>query len=291
MSLDISINKSSGIYTLAGINLDTLDLDKTFNCGQAFRWKKVDALPGYIAYKGFIKNKLTIITYNLLKRELYTNYTGDIADVISYFNLDLDYDRIMSGIKLDEYSQKAYNYGKGIRILHQDLWETIVTFIISQRNKVEKIAASVERICETFGELDTVIINNNEYTDYKFPTPEEIYLKIDKIYDIGLGYRADYINRLVVDIVEGRNDILDTSEELDTLTIDCKLQNIYGIGPKVSNCILLFAFNKYDAFPVDTWINRVITNEFKGNLDIDRFGKYAGIIQQFLFYYAKYGAV
>ena len=291
MSLDISINKSSGIYTLAGINLDTLDLDKTFNCGQAFRWKKVDALPGYIAYKGFIKNKLTIITYNLLKRELYTNYTGDIADVISYFNLDLDYDRIMSGIKLDEYSQKAYNYGKGIRILHQDLWETIVTFIISQRNKVEKIAASVERICETFGELDTVIINNNEYTDYKFPTPEEIYLKIDKIYDIGLGYRADYINRLVVDIVEGRNDILDTSEELDTLTIDCKLQNIYGIGTKVSNCILLFAFNKYDAFPVDTWINRVITNEFKGNLDIDRFGKYAGIIQQFLFYYAKYGAV
>lgn len=291
MSLDISINKSSGIYTLAGINLDTLDLDKTFNCGQAFRWKKVDALPGYIAYKGFIKNKLTIITYNLLKRELYTNYTGDIADVIRYFNLDFDYDRIMSGIKLDEYSQKAYNYGKGIRILHQDLWETIVTFIISQRNKVEKIAASVERICETFGELDTVIINNNEYTDYKFPTPEEIYLKIDKIYDIGLGYRADYINRLVVDIVEGRNDILDTSEELDTLTIDCKLQNIYGIGPKVSNCILLFAFNKYDAFPVDTWINGVITNEFKGNLDIDRFGKYAGIIQQFLFYYAKYGAV
>ena len=291
MSLDISINESSGIYTLAGINLDTLDLDKTFNCGQVFRWKKIDALPGYIAYKGFIKNKLTIITYNLLKRELYTNYTGDIADVISYFNLDLDYDRIMSGIKLDEYSQKAYNYGKGIRILHQDLWETIVTFIISQRNKVEKIASSVERICETFGELDTVIINNNEYTDYKFPTPEEIYLKIDKIYDIGLGYRADYINRLVVDIVEGRNDILDTSEELDTLTIDCKLQGIYGIGPKVSNCILLFAFNKYDAFPVDTWINKVITNEFKGNLDIDRFGKYAGIIQQFLFYYAKYGAV
>lgn len=291
MSLAISINESSGIYTLAGINLDTLDLDKTFNCGQAFRWKKIDALPGYIAYKGFIKNKLTIITYNLLKRELYTNYTGDIADVIRYFNLDLDYDNIMSGIKLDEYSQKAYNYGKGIRILHQDLWETIVTFIISQRNKVEKIASSVERICETFGELDNVIINSNEYTGYKFPTPEEIYLKIDKIYDIGLGYRADYINRLVVDIVEGRNDILDTSEELDTLTIDCKLQSIYGIGPKVSNCILLFAFNKYDAFPVDTWISKVITNEFKGNLDINRFGKYAGIIQQFLFYYAKYGAV
>ncbi|MBO5388304.1 MAG: hypothetical protein J6A59_09220 [Lachnospiraceae bacterium] len=291
MSLNVDINKSSGIITIREIEMDTLDLDKTFNCGQAFRWKKINALPGYIAYKGFINNKLTIITYNLLKRELCAKYDGDVADIIKYFNLDLDYNKIISEIELDEYSQKAYNYSKGIRILHQDLWETIVTFIISQRNRVEKIANSVERLCETFGELDIILINNREYKGYKFPTPQEIYTKKSELYTIGLGYRAEYIDRLVQDIVEGKNNILNTSEEVDKITLDYKLQSIYGIGPKVSNCILLFAYNKYEAFPIDTWIGKVITNEFKGNLDITKFGKYAGIIQQFLFYYAKYGTV
>lgn len=284
----MKIEKDGEFVIIQNISTDILDLDKTFNCGQAFRWKRLESDDRFIRYMGYIKNKLTIICHDIINNKLYLKYSEKEADIIEYFNLELDYDNIVNSLELDDFSRKAYEKSKGIRILHQDLWETIITFIISQRNRVERIAKSVELISEAFGKAVYIEIDGNKYKGYSFPTPEEIYRYKEKLYELGLGYRADYIYKLVSDIVNGKNHILDLDSSKDTKYIDIELQKIHGIGPKVSNCILLFAYNKYDAFPIDTWINKVITEQYGGYLDLNRFNNYGGIIQQFWFYYAKY---
>lgn len=285
----ITLSNENGLTIIRGLTKEDLDLDKTFNCGQCFRWQQIEKS----IYQGVLNDKLTLITSSVLENGEYiiaTTYPyNDLQDIIDYFNLRLDYDELLKLIKLDDFAYKAVQYGKGIRILHQDLWETIITFIISQRNRVERIANSVELLANTFGSKATLELNNKKYESYKFPRPEEVYKDKEKLFDLGLGYRAEYIYNLVCDIVEKRNNILERkTSKLSTAELDMILQSVKGIGPKVSNCILLFGYNRYDAFPKDTWIKKIEDTIYGRDINPSVYGNYAGLIQQYMFYYMKY---
>lgn len=285
----ITLSNENGLTIIRGLTKEDLDLDKTFNCGQCFRWQQIEKS----IYQGVLNDKLTLITSSVLENGEYiivTTYPyNDLQDIIDYFNLRLDYDELLKLIKLDDFAYKAVQYGKGIRILHQDLWETIITFIVSQRNRVERIANSVELLANTFGSKVTLELNNKKYESYKFPRPEEVYKDKEKLFNLGLGYRAEYIYNLVCDIVEKRNNILERkTSKLSTAELDMILQSVKGIGPKVSNCILLFGYNRYDAFPKDTWIKKIEDTIYGRDINPSVYGNYAGLIQQYMFYYMKY---
>lgn len=286
---NITLSNENGLTIIRGLTKEDLDLDKTFNCGQCFRWQQI----GKSIYQGVLNDKLTLITSSVLENGEYiiaTTYPyNDLQDIIDYFNLKLDYNELLKSIKLDDFAYKAVQYGKGIRILHQDLWETIITFIISQRNRVERIANLVEILSSTFSSKVTLELNNKKYESYKFPRPKEVYKDKEKLFNLGLGYRAEYIYNLVCDIVEERNNILDRkTSKLSTAELDMILQSIKGIGPKVSNCILLFGYNRYDAFPKDTWIKKIENTIYGRDINPSVYGNYAGLIQQYMFYYMKY---
>ena len=193
----------------------------------------------------------------------------------NYFDLQTNYEKIKNDIKKfnDPYLNEAIKYGFGIRILHQDLWEMIVSFIISQRNNIPRIKSTIDKIC-------------NPYDGF-FPSPEDLvkYSELDFI-NLGLGYRSKYIFDISRSILDGKLN-LSTLKNLSTEESINYLKTFNGIGIKVANCIALFGLYKIDAFPIDVWIQRIIDKKYNGNFSIDKFKGYAGIVQQYMFFYQK----
>jgi len=217
-----------------------------------------------------------------------------------YFDLETDYDTYIRAIDpTDDYLSKAAAFGSGIRILNQDLWEMIITFIISQQKTIPAIRALVEALSEKYGtrcEHDTF---------YAFPTPEELNrASLDDLLALKLGYRAKYIKRTCEDVCSGKLDLdrlrgLNYADSMETL-LSC-----YGIGVKVANCICLFGLHHIGAFPVDTWIKKILLREYApkskctGHVPESRlyealieenFSKYpgfAGVLQQYIFFYER----
>ncbi|MDR1375471.1 MAG: hypothetical protein LBJ45_01510 [Holosporaceae bacterium] len=193
-----------------------------------------------------------------------------------YFDLGRDYGKIKANIQAtsDPYLTTAVNYGYGIRILQQDLWETIVTFLISQQNSIPRIKNIVAKLCEPYG--------------YQFPTATMLskYTE-DDFLALGLGYRARYLRSIVKAVVDGVLN-LDELKTMDFFNAISFLKRFDGIGDKVANCIALFGLHQMDAFPVDTWIERVIDEQYGRNFDKSRFPGYAGIVQQYMFFYQRY---
>ena len=172
-------------------------------------------------------------------------------------------------------------YGRGIRILRQDGWEALCSFIISQNNNIPRIKKIIENMSKTFGEK----IGDDLYA---FPTAKALYeAGEDKIFELKTGFRAKYIYDAAKKVANGEIDLslIDKMPTKDALEY---LMQIKGVGLKVASCALLFGFNKTDAFPVDVWVKRVLEKYYPNGLDLDNLGDYAGMIQQYLFYYERY---
>ena len=193
-----------------------------------------------------------------------------------YFDMQRDYGEIKAKIKAigDNYLINAVNFGYGMRILNQDLWEVIVSFIISQQNNIPRIKGIIKRLCAPYNS--------------RFPSPNELvkYSEEDLV-KIGLGYRARYVHNIAIAVVEGQLSF----QKLKSLSYEdavSYLKTFDGIGKKVANCIALFGLRKLEAFPIDVWINRILQNQYNGEFDVGLFPGYAGIVQQYMFYYERY---
>ena len=210
----------------------------------------------------------------------------------NYFDLSRDYRAIVSSAKEQGgIIARACQLGKGVRILNQNRAEALFSFIVSQNNNIPRIKGIIERLCAGAG--NKRVFHGEEY--YTFPTAEELSAKpLSFFQEIGLGYRAEYIKRLADDFSEVFNE-----KEFDSLTTaDLKkhLVGIYGVGPKVADCVSLFGFHRSDSFPVDTWIEKVYREDMKGALTdrakiadecVLKFGANAGYFQQYLFYFKR----
>lgn len=200
-----------------------------------------------------------------------------------YFDLDTDYAGIIESIDTaDPYLAAAAAFGKGIRILRQDLWEMIVSFIISQQNNIRRIRKCVSLLCEKYGEEKTAD-NGAEY--YDFPTPQALAdAKLEDLYACNLGYRSRYIYETANSVRRGDVD-LDRLPQMDYLTAREELLKLCGVGGKVADCVCLFALHKTEAFPKDTHINKVLAARYPDGFPFERYGNYSGILQQYIFYY------
>lgn len=201
------------------------------------------------------------------------------ASFLPYFDLDRDYGEIIDSFSGDAAISKAAVSGGGIRIFRQDPWETIVSFIISANNNIPRIKKIINSLCRLLGE------ESNGF--YSFPTPEAILnAGLDGLAPIRAGFRTKYIIDAASRVVSGEVD-LDRIAVCGYDAALAELKRIKGIGDKVANCVLLFGFGYYEAFPVDVWVKRVIGKYYDDSFDPKSLGKYAGIAQQYLFYYER----
>ena len=190
-----------------------------------------------------------------------------------YFDLKTDYSDFAKLAVGDEYLTAAVKYGYGIRILRQDLWEMIISFVISQQNNIPRIKSLIRKLCEPYGE--------------RFPTQYELAEhSVEYFKNLGFGYRSEYLYRIAQDISSGRFD-LDKLRNMQYPDAIRYLLKLHGVGIKVANCIALFGLYKTEAFPVDVWIQRIITRHYNGAFNYKKFGQYAGIIQQYMYFYER----
>ncbi len=264
---------------------------KTFDCGQCFRFDEVPS-EHECEVRGVAYGKhLTIIQDVPGEFTIIGSDSADFDDIWRrYLALDTDYDEIDSSIisAFPEGSPErahmtaARDTSLGIRILRQDPWETLCSFIVSQNNNIPRIKKIIRAMSEAYGER----IDGTE--EYSFPTAEALAeAGVDAIFALRTGFRAKYIHDCAVKCASGTLDydhIIACEDYNESATA---LEAVNGVGPKVAACALLFGFGKTEAFPIDVWIKRVIANRFPSGLDPKVFGKYAGIAQQYLFYYER----
>jgi N-glycosylase/DNA lyase len=279
------------------LEVDCFNLKYTLECGQCFRWKEINKNE----YVGVIKDRVVKIKQVDNKLIIKSNNNENLEDVIKkYFDLDVYYKVIENKIsKIDDNVKKAVKNTTGIRILNQDFFETLLSYIISANNNIPRISKSVNLISEKYGKK--IIFENDEY--YLFPAPEDLKKVTEEEFKkCGVGFRARYLKHVVEDILNNKLDIKEI-ENTSTAELKKKLLTIMGVGPKVADCILLFSCKRYDVFPIDVWVERVMTNLYfkeygrsmkkKEILEYadKHFGKEAGIVQQHLFYNVREGLI
>lgn len=273
-------------------NQESFKLKDIFDCGQCFRWNKQE--DG--SYIGVIKNAVIKVKEEKNKIVFYGESDDNFEKTIrSYFDLDTNYTEYKDVLsKIDEHLYESIKFGEGIRILQQDLWECIISFIISANNNIPRIKKIIERLSLNYGKK--IIFDGKEY--YEFPTPEELSkASVEDLRNLGLGFRDKRIYNTTKMIIEKTVD-LDEIKKLETTDLMREeLLKLDGVGPKVADCILLFALKRFDVFPIDVWVRRVMNdlyihneNEEKVNkkelqkLAKEKFGDLSGLAQQYLFY-------
>lgn len=277
-------------------NAKSFELKDIFDCGQCFRWNKESDE----SYTGVFKQN--VINVKKQGQDVYFKgiCSGDIKNVVTYyFDLERDYENIKKNLsKVDINMKTSIEYGKGIRILNQDLWETIISFIISANNNIPRIKGIIEKLSKTYG--NEIIWNNNKY--YTFPSVNQLKdVTIEQYRKLGLGFRDIRLYETTQMILNKEIDLEYLKEEKDTLKVREELLKLSGVGPKVADCILLFSeLKRFDVFPIDVWVRRVMNdlyikeeNEEKvskkkiENLAKEKFGNLSGIAQQYLFYWRR----
>ena len=277
-------------------NAKSFELKDIFDCGQCFRWNKESDE----SYTGVFKQN--VINVKKQGQDVYFKgiCSGDIKNVVTYyFDLERDYENIKKTLsKVDINMKTSIEYGKGIRILNQDLWETIISFIISANNNIPRIKGIIEKLSKTYG--NEIIWNNNKY--YTFPSVNLLKdVTIEQYRKLGLGFRDIRLYETTQMILNKEIDLEYLKEEKDTLKVREELLKLSGVGPKVADCILLFSeLKRFDVFPIDVWVRRVMNdlyikeeNEEKvskkkiENLAKEKFGNLSGIAQQYLFYWRR----
>ena len=256
-----------------------LNLDKTLKCGQAFRWNKTPKGTWY----GTIADKL--VALRQIDNKIYTNIkSSDILCLVEYFDLTTDYTAEIGKLDLDNYARQSYEIGKGIHILRQDLFETMVTFLMSQCNTMHNIKLIVNKLSVRFGNKVQINWNNENIEYYTFPTLEQLrQATLADLRACGMGFRAEYLMQMINKLDTNKN-ALDSLRACSYTEAIKELTKFNGVGNKVANCIALFGLHHVNAFPIDTHIKQIINKEYNGCIDIKRYGQYAGIIQQYMFY-------
>lgn len=265
------------------LSSDFLDMRKIADSGQVFRFNKQDdksyslvADDRYLRIKRVDKGLSDIHTYELdCDEKEYEEFWK------SYFDMGTDYSKYIKTIETtDRYLLDAAEHSRGIRILNQDKWEMLISFIISQRKSIPAIKSSIEKMAKYFGKKIKDDI-------YAFPTPEDIMsAKLELIDACGLGYRKEYIQAAARQVVEGNINLYKWDTLSDNELLE-QLKSFRGVGVKVANCVMLFAYHRIGAFPIDVWIERIINENYKEGFPLDRYEGYAGVLQQFMFFYAR----
>ena len=278
----------NGTLTVRGI--DRIDIERSCACGQSFRWKKDG--DGFVAPA---LGRVVRLCQNDCDISIYPCKKGEEKDWLAYFDLDRDYAAIEKRLSVDEQLSMCIGSASGIRVFAQEPFETLITFIISANNNIGRIAGIVERLCALCGEKAE--FDGKEY--YLFPKPESIAaLEESELVRIGSGYRAPYIKKSAAIIAGGYQ-----LEKLRDMPLDIarkELLKFPGVGPKVADCVLLFGLGHTDAFPVDVWIGRAMSEIYfdgespkKKQLEaaIRALGSESGIVQQYIFHYARQTAL
>ena len=265
-------------------NINNLDLDNTICCGQIFRYEKLED-DSYIV---ILKDRVVKLKYIDNKLYIDSNNMNNIENVIrEYLDLDRDYINIIENIKeCDDVLGKYLDKSIGLKMIKQDPIECIVSYIISQNNSVRNIKNSLDLISYKFG--DKVMFLDKEY--YLFPSIDKLSkISLDEFRECKVGFRDRYLVDIISDIVENRlnvNYIFEMNSE-DSLRY---LMSFRGIGMKVASCILLFAYQKYDVYPIDTWVKKYMDTNYgiKDEKKIkefckEKYGKYSGLAIQYMF--------
>lgn len=278
------------------------DVGKIFDCGQCFRFDRVENSSHETEYSGVAFGRAVSFAQDGDRLYIYNSTVEDFENIWrDYLCLDVDYEKINEQL-LSRFSEgqnpafeQAVEMGRGIRILSQEPTETVISFIISQNNNIPRIKQIIERLSRLCGEPISVCKEMEKHLSGKsslctFPTVEALNsLGVEGLFAAKLGFRAKYVYDATEKMLSGEIDLnylknlKSTEEGLEYL---CKIK---GVGPKVASCILLFCAERYDAFPVDVWIKKAMEKYFPEEASFyNLFGDYAGIAQQYLFYYERY---
>ena len=277
-------------------NIDSFELKDIFDCGQCFRWNEQQ--DG--SYTGvFGENVLNVskVGNDLVFKGICKENIKETVE--KYFDLDRDYQKIKNQLmQVDENMKKSIEYGKGIRILNQDLWETIISFIISANNNIPRIKGIIERLSKKYGK--EIEWNNTKY--YTFPTAKALKdVTVQEYRELGLGFRDIRLYETTHMILDKKVDLEAMKNNPNTMEVKEQLLSLSGVGPKVADCILLFSdLKRFEVFPIDVWVRRVMNdlyihneNEEKVNkkqiekIAQEKFGDLAGLAQQYLFYWRR----
>lgn len=258
---------------------DDFNLQKICDSGQCFRCKNINGIYRFVSQNHILYIK-PISETNF---DICCNEDEWTQIWLPYFDLTRNYRRIREYIQDDVFMSTAANSGMGIRILKQDSWEMLITFIISQRKSIPAIKKSVEALSEAFGQ-----VVHTKYEDlYLFPSAEALCHASDSdLAKCGLGYRLSYIRDASKKVQQGVA-LLDTWNNYDDETLRTMLKTIKGVGDKVANCIMLFSYGRTASVPVDTWIKKIMNKFYSGTNPFLRYEKDAGIMQQYAFYYIQ----
>ena len=277
-------------------NIPSFNSKHIFECGQCFRWdEESDG-----SYTGIV-GKNVINVKQVENIVIFSSYGADNLEklVINYFDLTRNYEEIKDKLsKIDEHLARSIEYGSGIRILNQDLWETIISFIISANNNIPRIKGIINRISKNYGEK--IEWNGKEY--YTFPTVEELAkASVEDLRALGLGFRDVRVYETTRKILEKQVALEELHKEKDTQKVRDILLTLDGVGPKVADCILLFStLKRFDVFPIDVWVRRVMNELYIKNEDEtkvskkeieklakEKYGNLEGIAQQYLFFWKR----
>lgn len=277
-------------------NCKSFKVKDIFDCGQCFRWDAQD--DG--SYTGIFGNNVLNVKQEQNKITISGICDDDIKEVCDkYFDLDRDYEKIKEKLsQVDDFLKESIKYGEGIRILNQDLWEMIISFIISANNNIPRIKGIVNRMSQKYG--NKIEFHGKDY--YTFPTIEALSTaSIEDLRALGLGFRDKYIYETTKKIKNGDIDLEKMKQENNTKQMRKELLTLSGVGPKVADCILLFStLKRFDVFPIDVWVRRVMNDLYIHNseeskvkkreieeLAREKYGDLEGIAQQYLFYWKR----
>ncbi|PIP11776.1 MAG: 8-oxoguanine DNA glycosylase [bacterium (Candidatus Stahlbacteria) CG08_land_8_20_14_0_20_40_26] len=267
-----------------GMEINNLSLYYTLECGQTFRWRRTSDC----SYFGIVEENAFIIRQHGNIFEI-TSTESDVEEwARRYFALDIDLNNILLEIDRDEHIHKAIKSCRGLHILRQEAWETLASYILSANNNIPNIKRMVENLSQRLGERREI----EGYSGFTFPSPSAILKNKDIVNKCRLGFRCDYLIKAAEMIREERIELVKISR-LSYEECREELMKIMGVGGKIADCVALFSFGMYEAFPVDVWIRRIIRNLYFSNNKVSNreirhfamryFGRYCGYAQEYLY--------
>ena len=273
-------------------NITDFNLKYTLESGQSFRWKRIDN-----AYYGVVEGRILKIyqdndtlTIDSSRDEDETTFT---SQMYHYLDLNRDLAHILDAVNVDAYIDRAIGRFRGMRLLNQEIWETIASFILSQNNNIARIRKIIRTLSERFGQK----VEYDGYVDYTFPTPNTLaQAGIDQFFECGTGYRASYLWNAANNVANGVL-VLETLKQFNYVDAKHELMKLQGVGEKVADCICLFSLGHLAALPIDVWLykrifERIYLRKTAKPKEIQDFAKqyfreYVGYAQQYLFHYVQ----
>lgn len=293
VSVKVTEDCVDGIPCVIVENASPYSLSQTLECGQCFRFDKVADSEYQSEYTGVAMGKFihiaqradsSLVFFNIDKEEFFSTW-------FRYFSLDVGLEEIKNDILRNapcgNLLYSAAECAKGIAILRQDAWEALFSFIVSQNNNIPRIRKIIRTICEAYGNRIENAHDLSGEAVYSFPSAEQIAAEPEKMDSAHVGFRLRYLTDAAVRVANGTINLSDVASMGDYDRAKQSLMQITGVGSKVADCTLLFGMNYLCAFPVDVWIKRSMPKYFDDNFTPASLGRYAGIAQQYIFYYSR----